>query len=97
MGIPQHWRVRKQRYALVGQVCNQCGARQFPPRATCPACSQAADEPFSFEPDGVDYPAPLTISLPLATEYLSLTPWRWSQRGREAAALPQALSATQAS
>ena len=89
MGTPQHWRVRKQRYALVGDACNRCGAKHFPPRAACPACSQATDELFSFEGNGRDYAIPLAIKLPLPIEYLGLTPWPLSERTPEFAPRPQ--------
>ena len=30
METPRHWRMRKQRYALEGEVCSHCGAKVFP-------------------------------------------------------------------
>jgi len=36
MEIPRHWRLRKQRYSLVGEVCPHCQAKLFPPRDVCP-------------------------------------------------------------
>ncbi|MEE4193814.1 MAG: zinc ribbon domain-containing protein [Anaerolineae bacterium] len=30
--------MRKQRYALEGEVCSHCGAKVFPPRPVCPHC-----------------------------------------------------------
>ncbi len=44
MEVPRHWRVKKQRYALVGETCPHCHARLFPPRAVCPYCAEAARE-----------------------------------------------------
>ncbi len=38
MEVPRHWRLKKQRYALVGEVCPNCKAPLFPPRAVCPQC-----------------------------------------------------------
>ncbi len=38
MEIARHWRLRKQRYALIGEVCPHCEARLFPPRDVCPQC-----------------------------------------------------------
>ena len=38
MENPRHWRLKQQRYALMGQVCNQCNAKIFPPREICPEC-----------------------------------------------------------
>lgn len=42
MEIPRHWRLRKQRYAMVGSICPTCQTPQFPPRAVCPTCAAAA-------------------------------------------------------
>jgi len=36
--VPRHWRMRKQRYQLQGEVCSNCGAKVFPPRPVCPHC-----------------------------------------------------------
>ena len=38
METPRHWRMRKQRYALEGEICSHCGAKVFPPRPVCPHC-----------------------------------------------------------
>ncbi len=38
MEISRHWRLKRQRYALVGRVCPHCQARLFPPPAICPQC-----------------------------------------------------------
>lgn len=38
MEAPKHWRLRKQRYALVGELCPRCDAKIFPPRDVCPYC-----------------------------------------------------------
>ena len=40
MEVPRHWRLKKQRYALVGEICPRCKAPLFPPRAVCPHCSE---------------------------------------------------------
>ncbi len=42
MDISRHWRNRKQRYRLVGEVCPHCGAKLFPPRDVCPHCGMEA-------------------------------------------------------
>ena len=44
MEIPRHWRLKKQRYMLVGEVCPHCGAKIFPPRgkAPCPYCGSTS-------------------------------------------------------
>jgi uncharacterized OB-fold protein len=38
MEIPRHWRLKKQRYGLVGEVCLHCDYKIFPPRGVCPNC-----------------------------------------------------------
>lgn len=38
MEIPRHWRLKKQRYGLVGKICRQCDHKIFPPRDICPHC-----------------------------------------------------------
>ncbi|HSV86343.1 MAG TPA: zinc ribbon domain-containing protein [Levilinea sp.] len=46
MEIPRHWRLKQQRYALVGEVCNHCDAKIFPPREVCPHCGLEAKFQF---------------------------------------------------
>ena len=55
MSIPRHWRLQNQRYSMVGEVCNQCGVKLFPPRDVCPECSKPAYEPFTFSGNGRIY------------------------------------------
>lgn len=43
MEIPRHWRLKRQRYALEGQVCLVCQSYQFPPRPVCPKCARPAE------------------------------------------------------
>lgn len=38
MEIPRHWRLKKQRYGLVGEVCPHCDYKIFPPKEKCPNC-----------------------------------------------------------
>src|SRR3990172_567329 len=55
MDIPRHWRLRKQRYALVGEVCDQCEAKLFPPRDICPECGEEAKTLYTFSGNGEVY------------------------------------------
>lgn len=55
MEIPRHWRLNNQRYALVGEVCDRCGARLFPPRDVCPECGRPAATPYTFSGRGEVY------------------------------------------
>jgi scaffold protein (connect acetoacetyl-CoA thiolase and HMG-CoA synthase) len=55
MEIPRHWRLRKQRYNLVGEVCPHCDAKLFPPRDVCPECGKDAKTAFAFSGRGEVY------------------------------------------
>ena len=55
MSIPRNWRLQQQRYRLVGEVCEKCGARIFPPRDVCPGCEGPAQTPFVFSGMGEVY------------------------------------------
>jgi uncharacterized OB-fold protein len=77
MEVPRHWRLQKQRYALIGEVCPHCDAKIFPPRDVCPECGGEARLPFSFSgrgeifsytvmhdaPAGFDHTTPYTVAL----------------------------------
>ncbi len=55
MEIPRHWRLKKQRYALVGEVCPHCQAKIFPPRDVCPECGGEAKTEYQFSGKGEVY------------------------------------------
>ena len=55
MEVARHWRLKKQRYALVGEVCPHCETKIFPPRDICPDCGQEAKELYSFSGRGEVY------------------------------------------
>ena len=55
MEIPRHWRLKKQRYALVGEICPHCEAKIFPPRDVCPHCGGEAKTPYAFTGRGTVY------------------------------------------
>jgi len=77
MEISRHWRLRKQRYALVGEVCPHCDAKLFPPRDVCPECGHEAKTLYNFSgrgevysyttvydpPAGFEENAPYTVAL----------------------------------
>jgi uncharacterized OB-fold protein len=77
MEIPRHWRLKQQRYGLVGEICPHCDARIFPPRDVCPACGGEAKTAFAFSgrgevyshttiyqaPTGYDESTPYTVAL----------------------------------
>jgi len=55
MEVARHWRLKKQRYALVGEVCPHCEVKIFPPRDICPDCGGDAKDLFSFSGRGEVY------------------------------------------
>ena len=55
MDITRHWRLKKQRYALVGEVCPHCEVKIFPPRDICPSCGEEARDLFQFSGRGEVY------------------------------------------
>jgi uncharacterized OB-fold protein len=55
MSIPRNWRLQQQRYRLVGEICERCGARIFPPRDVCPDCEAPAKTPLIFSGRGEVY------------------------------------------
>jgi uncharacterized OB-fold protein len=77
MEIPRHWRLKQQRYGLIGEVCPHCDTKIFPPRDICPACGKEAKTSFAFSgrgevfsfttiyeaPTGFDETAPYTVAL----------------------------------
>lgn len=77
MEIPRHWRLKQQRYALVGEVCPHCEVKIFPPRDICPNCGKEAKTEYAFSgrgeiysftvmndaPAGYETQAPYTVAL----------------------------------
>ena len=55
MEVPRHWRLKTQRYKLVGEVCPHCEAKLFPPRDICPECGQEAKTLYTFSGRGEVY------------------------------------------
>jgi uncharacterized OB-fold protein len=53
--ISRHWRLRQQRYSLVGEICPHCETKIFPPRDLCPDCGQEASTPYQFSGNGEVY------------------------------------------
>ena len=48
MQVPRNWRLQKQRYSLIGEVCEHCGVKLFPPRDVCPECSHGSQTLYQF-------------------------------------------------
>jgi hypothetical protein len=77
MEISRNWRLQKQRYGLVGEVCEHCNSKIFPPRDVCPECAEEAGTPYQFSgrgeiysytvvhdaPEGYEEQAPYTVAI----------------------------------
>jgi uncharacterized OB-fold protein len=77
MEISRNWRLQKQRYGLVGEVCEHCGDKIFPPRDVCPNCAEEAKTLYQFSgkgeiysfttvydaPQGYEEQAPYTVAI----------------------------------
>ena len=68
MDMPRHWRLKEQRYNLVGTECLACGAKQFPPRPVCPGCNSREVQPFAFSGQGEVYSYSTLFQAPLGYE-----------------------------
>lgn len=77
MEVSRHWRMKRQRYGMVGEVCPHCDSKIFPPRDVCPDCGEEARDLFEFSgrgeiysyttvydaPAGHEHNAPYTVAL----------------------------------
>jgi hypothetical protein len=77
MEVSRHWRLQKQRYELVGETCEACGVKLFPPRDVCLECDAPAQELYTFTgvgevfsyttiydaPAGFEHNAPYQVAL----------------------------------
>ncbi len=68
MELSRHWRLQDQRYRLVGEVCNTCGVKIFPPRDICPECSKPAQELYTFSGRGEVYSFSTVYNAPAGYE-----------------------------
>ena len=68
MEIARHWRLKNQRYKLVGEVCPHCEAKLFPPRDICPECGQDAKTLFAFSGRGEVYSFTTVFDAPAGYE-----------------------------
>ena len=55
MEVSRHWRLNEQRYALIGENCDSCGTKLFPPRDVCLECEAPAKELYTFTGVGEIY------------------------------------------
>lgn len=71
MEIPRHWRLKQQRYALVGEVCPHCEEKIFPPRDVCPYCGNEAKTQFTFSGRGTVYSFTTLTEAPAGFEHMA--------------------------
>ncbi len=62
--LPQLWRLRDQRYRLIGGRCELCGAYSFPAKAMCPQCQSDRIEAYAFSGEGEIYSHTLMYQAP---------------------------------
>jgi len=70
MEIPRHWRLKKQRYGLIGEVCPHCDSKIFPPRDICPDCGKEAKDEFAFSGEGEVYSYTTIYNAPSGFEHI---------------------------
>jgi uncharacterized protein len=75
MEVPRHWRLKKQRYGLIGEECPHCSVKIFPPRDVCPECGGEAKEPYLFTGRGNVYSYTTMQEGPAGFENSAPTPW----------------------
>ncbi len=68
MDLARNWRLNDQRYRLEGTVCNNCGAKYFPPRQVCTECKSTDLKPQEFSGRGELYSFTILHQAPLGYE-----------------------------
>ena len=68
MDVPRHWRLKTQRYSLIGEECPACQGKIFPPRDVCPECGSPAHAPFVFSGRGEVYSFSTVYQAPASHE-----------------------------
>jgi len=71
--IACNWRIRHQRYRLVGERCPHCESHIFPPRDLCPTCGKPAKEPYQLSGRGEVYSFTTVYSAP--TDFAAYIPY----------------------
>lgn len=66
--LAPNWRLREQRYQLVGNACLKCGTKHFPPRQVCTKCRGTDFESFQFSGKGELYSFTTLRSAPAGFE-----------------------------
>jgi uncharacterized OB-fold protein len=68
MQIASNWRIKSQRYGLVGEQCPHCGHFIFPPRDVCPDCAQEARTAYQLSGKGTLYSYTIVQEAPAGFE-----------------------------
>lgn len=68
MEVPRHWRIKKQRYSMVGEICPHCDQKIFPPRDVCPECGEEARTLYQFSGRGEVYSYTTVFDAPAGHE-----------------------------
>lgn len=66
--IARHWRLRQQRYNLVGEECPHCEEKIFPPRDVCPNCHGEAKIEYKMSGKGEIYSSTVIYEAPAGFE-----------------------------
>jgi len=69
MEVSRHWRLQEQRYKLVGETCEHCGTKLFPPRDVCLTCEKPAYELYTFAGVGEVYSYTTIYDAPAGFEH----------------------------
>ncbi len=69
MEVSRHWRLQSQRYQLIGETCETCGVKLFPPRDVCLACEAPAQELYTFTGLGEIYSYTTIYDAPAGFEH----------------------------
>jgi len=68
MNLALNWRLKDQRYRLEGTVCDNCGAKFFPPRQVCSECKSTKLTPHEFNGHGEVYSFTTVRQAPMGHE-----------------------------
>jgi hypothetical protein len=66
--LPRDWRLRRERYQLVGGRCPECGRLHFPNRPVCRQCGKEGPEPYRFDGKGEVYSHATMYKAPIGFE-----------------------------
>lgn len=72
--IAQQWRLKDQRYSLIGERCPHCDNKIFPPRDICNNCGEKAKELYQFSGKGEVYSSTVIYEAP--SGYESFAPYQ---------------------